>query len=130
MTTKMFGERVARVEDDRLVTGNGRFADDLMPDAAEMAVLRSPHAHARIIDIDIEPVLDIAGVHAVYTYEDLTGAMAEPLPLLIPHPSLTHGRTQYALAKDEVNYVGEAIAVVIAENRYIAEDAVDRKSVV
>src|SRR5439155_25190746 len=52
--------------------------------------------------------------------------LAEPLPLLIPHPSLTHGRTQYALAKDEVNYVGEAIAMVVAENRYIAEDAVDR----
>src|SRR5699024_539881 len=55
---------------------------------------------------------------------DLTGPMAEPLPLLIPHPSLTHGRTQYALAKDEVNYVGEAIAVVVADDRYIAEDAV------
>ena len=52
--------------------------------------------------------------------------MAEPLPLLIPHPALTHGRTQYALAKDEVNYVGEAIALVVADDRYIAEDAVGR----
>ena len=52
--------------------------------------------------------------------------MAEPLPLLIPHPALTHGRTQYALAKDEVNYVGEAVAIVVAEDRYIAEDAVAR----
>ena len=50
--------------------------------------------------------------------------MAEPLPLLIPHPALTHGRTQYALAKDEVNYVGEAIAFVVADDRYVAEDAV------
>ena len=50
--------------------------------------------------------------------------MAEPLPLLIPHPTLTHGRTQYALAKDEVNYVGEAIAFVVAVDRYVAEDAV------
>ena len=49
--------------------------------------------------------------------------MAEPLPLLIPHPALTHGRTQYALAKDEVNYVGEAIAFVVADDRYVAEDA-------
>ena len=52
--------------------------------------------------------------------------MAEPLPLLIPHPALTHGRTQYALATDEVNYVGEAIAFVVADDRYVAEDAVGR----
>ncbi|MFD1860429.1 xanthine dehydrogenase family protein molybdopterin-binding subunit [Aeromicrobium camelliae] len=126
MTTKLMGEPVARVEDDRLVTGKGRYADDLMPGALEMAVLRSPHAHARIRSIDVDAVLDVPGVHAVYTYEDLEGPMAEPLPLLIPHPALTHGRTQYALAKDEVNYVGEAIAVVVADNRYLAEDAVSR----
>lgn len=124
MTTKSIGEPIARVEDERLVKGQGRYTDDLMPGAWEMAVLRSPHAHARIISIDIDPVLDVRGVQAVYTYEDLSGAMADPLPLLIPHPSLVNGRTQYALAKDEVNYVGEAIAVVVADSRYIAEDAV------
>ena len=69
-------------------------------------------------------VLDVEGVHLVWTHDDLTGPMAEPLPLLIPHPALTHGRTQYALAKDEVNYVGEAIAFVVADDRYVAEDAV------
>ena len=89
-------------------------------------MLRSPHAHARILDIDVDDVLDLEGVHAVWTYDDLTGPMAEPLPLLIPHPALTHGRTQYALAKDEVNYVGEAIAFVVADDRYVAEDAVGR----
>ena len=52
--------------------------------------------------------------------------MAEPLPLLIPHPALTHGRTQHALARDEVNHVGEAIAFVVADDRYVAEDAVGR----
>ncbi len=52
--------------------------------------------------------------------------MAEPLPLLIPHPALTHGRTQYALAKDEVNYMGEAVAFVVADDRYVAEDAIGR----
>lgn len=122
----MFGERVARVEDERLLRGHGRFSDDLLPEALHAAVLRSPHAHARITDIDVEAVLDLPGIHAVYTYDDLTGPMAEPLPLLIPHPSLTHGRTQYALAKDEVNYVGEAVAFVVADDRYLAEDAVDR----
>lgn len=124
MTTKSIGEPIARVEDERLVTGQGRYSDDLMPGALEMAVLRSPHAHAKILSIDVDPVLDVPGVQAVYTYEDLTGPMAAPLPLLIPHPALVHGRTQYALAKDEVNYVGEAIAVVVADSRYIAEDAV------
>ncbi len=126
MTTKMFGERVARVEDDRFLRGLGRYSDDLLTGTLEAAVLRSPHAHARILDIDVEAVLDIAGVHAVLTYDDLTGPMADPLPLLIPHPDLKHGRTQYALAKDEVNHVGEAIAFVVADNRYIAEDAIER----
>ncbi|MCW2779564.1 MAG: xanthine dehydrogenase, molybdenum binding subunit apoprotein [Marmoricola sp.] len=126
MTTKLFGAKVPRVEDDRLLRGNGRYADDLMPGALESAVLRSPHAHARIVHIDVDAVLDCEGVHAVYTYEDLTGPMAAPLPLLIPHPALTHGRTQYALAKDEVNYVGEAIAFVVADDRYLAEDAIGK----
>lgn len=126
MTTKTVGEPIRRVEDARLVTGKGRYADDLMPGALEMAVLRSPLAHAKIVSIDIDPVLDVEGVHAVYTFEDLEGPMAEPMPLLIPHPDLTHGRTQYALANGEVNYMGEAIAVVVADDRYIAEDAVNR----
>ena len=126
MTTKLFGEKVARVEDERFLRGQGRYTDDLMPDAVHAAVLRSPHAHARVVDIDVDAVLDIDGVLAVYTYDDLTGPLADPLPLLIPHPTLTHGRTQYALAKDEVNYVGEAIAFVVAVDRYVAEDAVAR----
>jgi len=126
VTTRLIGEKVRRVEDERLVRGKGQYADDLMRGALEVAVLRSPHAHARILDIDVSGVLDVEGVHAVYTYDDLTGAMAEPLPLLIPHAALTHGRTQYPLARDEVNHVGEAIALVVADNRYLAEDAVAR----
>jgi carbon-monoxide dehydrogenase large subunit len=122
------GAKVQRVEDQRFLRGQGRYVDDVAVGTPVLhaAVLRSPHAHARIVDIDVEDVLDVAGVHAVWTYEDLTGAMAEPLPLLIPHPALTHGRTQYALAKDEVNHVGEAVAFVVAEDRYLAEDALDR----
>src|SRR5690625_1766773 len=122
----MFGEKVARVEDERFLRGDGRYTDDLMPGSLHAAVVRSPHAHARIVDIDVEAVLDVEGVVAVYTYDDLTGPLADPLPLLIPHPALTHGRTQYPLAKDEVNYVGEAIAFVVAVDRYVAEDAVSR----
>jgi aerobic carbon-monoxide dehydrogenase large subunit len=128
MTTKLFGSGVQRVEDDRLLRGQGRYVDDVLtgPGTLHAAVLRSPHAHARITDIDVADVLDVEGVHLVWTHDDLTGAMAEPLPLLIPHPALTHGRTQHALAKDEINYVGEAIAFVVADDRYVAEDAVGR----
>jgi aerobic carbon-monoxide dehydrogenase large subunit len=132
VTTKLFGEKVPRVEDQRFLRGRGRYADDVLVGAGggggvlHAAVLRSPHAHARIVDIDVSGVLDAEGVHLVWTHDDLTGPMAEPLPLLIPHPALTHGRTQYALAKDEVNYAGEAIAFVVADDRYLAEDAVDR----
>ena len=128
VTTKLFGERVPRVEDQRFLRGRGRYVDDVLvgPGTLHAAVLRSPHAHARILDIDVSAVLDLEGVHAVWTHDDLDGVMADPLPLLIPHPALTHGRTQFALAKDEVNHVGEAIAFVVADDRYVAEDAVDR----
>ncbi|HEY3527850.1 MAG TPA: aerobic carbon-monoxide dehydrogenase large subunit [Nocardioides sp.] len=132
MTTKLFGEKVPRVEDQRFLRGKGRYVDDVLAghDVLHAAVLRSPHAHARIVDIDVSGVLDVEGVHLVWTHDDLGGPlapqMAEPLPLLIPHPQLTHGRTQYALAKDEVNHVGEAIAFVVADDRYLAEDAAGR----
>ena len=128
MTTRLMGQPVQRVEDQRFLRGGGRYLDDVAagPGTLHAAVLRSPHAHARVVDIDVSGVLDVPGVHAVYTYDDLTGPMAEPLPVLIPHPALTHGRTQYVLARDEVNHVGEAIAIVVAEDRYLAEDAVDR----
>jgi len=131
VTARLFGARVQRVEDQRFLRGGGRYTDDIAvsPNTLHAAVLRSPHAHARILDIDVEQVLDLDGVHAVWTYDDLSGPMAEPLPLLIPHPALTQGRTQYALARDEVNYVGEAVAFVVADDRYVAEDAVDRISV-
>src|SRR6195952_1841744 len=126
MTGRMVGEPVKRVEDPRLLLGKGGYLDDLGADAAEVAVLPSPHAHARLTDIDVTGALEVEGLLAIYTYEDLTGPLADPLPLLIPHPALTHGRTQYPLARDEVNYVGEAIVLVVAENRYLAEDAVER----
>ena len=126
MTTQMFGAPIKRKEDPRLVTGGGRYLDDLGQNALAAAFVRSPHAHARIVDIDVNDAIDVDGVVAIYTYEDLTGKVAEPLPLLIPHPTLTHGRTGYPLAKDEVNHVGEAIVMVVATDRYIAEDACQR----
>jgi len=121
--TSMFGARVQRVEDDRLIRGQGAFLDDLGEDALAAAFVRSPHAHARITDIDVSGALDVAGLVAIYTYEDLPDRLAEPLPLLIPHPSLTHGRTPYPLARGEVNHVGEPVVMVVASDRYLAEDA-------
>ena len=75
MTTKLMGQPVQRVEDQRFLRGQGRYADDVAvgPDTLHAAVLRSPHAHARILDIDVSDVLDVEGVHAVWTYEDLAG---------------------------------------------------------
>jgi CO/xanthine dehydrogenase Mo-binding subunit len=122
----MFGAPIRRREDPRLVTGGGRYLDDLGHDALEAAFVRSPHAHARIVDIDVADAIDVEGVAGIYVHEDLTGPMAEALPLLIPHPTLTHGRTTHALAKDEVNHVGEAVVMVVATNRYVAEDACQR----
>src|ERR671918_1764809 len=123
LTTRMFGERVERREDHRLLLGEGRYTDDFEPHAAHAAFVRSDYAHARVTDIDVGGALDVEGVYAVYTYEDLEGRFADPLPLIIPHEAIADGRTQYALARDEVRYVGETIAMVVARDRYIAEDA-------
>ena len=124
--TAMFGEPIARLEDDRLLRGNGTYLDDLGHDALAAAFVRSPHAHARVLDIDASEAVDVDGLVAIYTYDDLSGRVAEPLPLLIPHPALTHGRTGYPLASDEVNYVGEPVVMVVATDRYLAEDAAER----
>ena len=126
MTTRQFGAPVQRKEDPRLVTGNGRYLDDLGHTAYEVAFVRSPHAHARITDIDVDGALEVDGVIAVYTHEDLDGPVGDRLPLLIPHPSIVAGRTGHALAKDDVNHVGEAIVMVVARDRYLAEDAAQR----
>jgi len=119
---RLFGQRVQRVEDPRLLSGRGRYLDDLGHDALEVAFVRSPHAHARVVEVDASAAVDVPGLVAIYTYDDLDGRTDEPLPLLIPHPTLTHGRTPYALAKDEVNHVGEAVVMVVATDRYVAED--------
>ncbi|GAB2930647.1 aerobic carbon-monoxide dehydrogenase large subunit [Nonomuraea fastidiosa] len=123
MSTRWLGEPVARREDPRLLTGQGRYLDDLGRDALAAAFVRSPHAHARIRDIDVSGALDVDGLIAVYTWEDLPERVGRPLPLLIPHPALTHGRTAYPLARDVVRHVGEPVVMVVATDRYAAEDA-------
>ena len=80
MVTRYVGQPIRRTEDLRLVTGAGRYTDDIGggDHALEAAFVRSPHAHARIADIDVTDALDVEGVVAIYTYEDLEGAAARP----------------------------------------------------
>ena len=124
MTTRWFGAPVQRLEDERLLRGKGRYTDDIGEGALECCFVRSPFAHARIRSIDVSAAREAPGVAAVYTAADLPFGGTD-LPLLIPHPNLTHGRTQRCLASDRVRYAGEAVAFVVAESRYLAEDAAE-----
>src|SRR6266536_2293696 len=99
---KYVGQPLLRKEDPRLLRGDGRYLDDLGRGSLAAAFVRSPVAHARITDIDVTEALDVEGLVAVYTHEDLPDRVAEPLPLLIPHPDLTHARTPHCLADGEV----------------------------
>src|SRR6266849_6137385 len=127
MGAKQFGARVARVEDPSLLTGRARFVDDIkLPGMQHGCFLRSPHPHARIRSIHTAKALAVPGVRAVLTARDMPGRLAtEPIPTPVPNPAITAMRTQRALACEEVCYVGEAIALVVADNRYVAEDAAD-----
>jgi carbon-monoxide dehydrogenase large subunit len=127
---KYIGERIKRNEDPRLLTGQALFVDDVnLPGMLHAAFLRSDYAHARLLSIDVSQALERPGVVAVYTAE-LMGDEWQPGPANVsPPPTVEditfHSRTQVPLAKGKVRHVGEAIAVVIAKNRYIAEDAVE-----
>ncbi len=130
MTTRYFGQPIKRNEDPRLLTGRAQFTDDVqLPNMLHVAFLRSDYAHARLRDVDVSRAKERPGVVAVYTADDL-GDYWQPGPLLLPPPppikrQLFHEATQVPLAKDKVRHVGEPIAVVVAESRYIAEDAVE-----
>ena len=96
----------------------------MLPGTLHACFVRSPHAHARIKSIDAAAARAMPGVHAVLTADDLPPRMATgQIPMLVPNPSIKTPRTQLALARHEVCYVGQTIAVVIADDRYLAEDA-------
>jgi carbon-monoxide dehydrogenase large subunit len=127
MTTRYFGERIKRNEDPRLLTGQGLYVDDVdLPNMLHVAFVRSPYAHARINNIDVSQALKREGVVAVYTANDL-GDYWKPGPLLVSPPPVDgivfNEKTQVPLAKDKVKFAGEPIVMVVAESRYIAEDA-------
>ena len=118
------GRAMRRKEDARLLTGRGRFAADFrLPGMLQGAVLRSPHAHARVHAIRPEAALALPGVVAVVTAADL-GAIGRIPVRLGPRPAIV-ACLQPPLAGDTVRYVGEPVAFVIAESRYLAEDALE-----
>jgi carbon-monoxide dehydrogenase large subunit len=127
MATRFFGERIKRNEDPRLLTGRALFVDDVhLPNMAHAAFVRSPHAHARIKSIDTSWAMQQEGVIAVYAAGDL-GEYWRKGPLNVSPPPIDglifQERTHPILARDKVRYVGEPVAVVVAEDRYLAEDA-------
>jgi aerobic carbon-monoxide dehydrogenase large subunit len=129
MSTRTFGEPTKRNEDRRLLTGQALFIDDVeLPGMLHAAFLRSQVAHARILKIDVSTARRRAGVIACYAADDL-GDYWKSGPLLVPPPPIAgmvfNQRTQVPLARDKVRHVGEPLAVVIAESRYLAEDALE-----
>ena len=124
MTTRIFGSGIRRREDPRLITGRSAYTDDIiLPDMAHVAILRSPHAHARIVSIDTSKAARRDGVLGVFTGADTEGTL-NPVPCawLVPDSDLK-AVDHPAIAKEVVRYPGDAVAVVVAETRYQAEDA-------
>jgi carbon-monoxide dehydrogenase large subunit len=125
---KYLGRRIKRNEDPRLLTGQALFVDDVeLPGMLYAAFLRSDYPHARINSIDTSEAKKHPGVVAVFTPVDM-GAVWKPGPLNVPPPSGIPGvifnqSTQVPMAKDKVCHQGEAMAMVVAESRYVAEDA-------
>jgi carbon-monoxide dehydrogenase large subunit len=126
VSTPLVGQSVKRKEDRRLITGAGRYLDDIqLPRMAHAAVLRSPHAHARILSIDAGQARALPGVLAVYTGVDVQQEI-QPLPCAMPAGGVeNHLVPHRVLAVDTVRYVGDGVALVVAENAYIAHDALD-----
>ncbi len=125
MGEKLFGASIKRREDHRFITGKGTYVDDVrIPGTTFAAFVRSPHAHAKIKSIDASAAKKLKGVLAVYTGKDLVDSGVKPIPVgwLLPGLKIP---PRHALAVDRARYMGEAVAVVIAENPYVARDAVD-----
>ena len=120
------GSRFRRLEDQPLLTGNGRFVDDIrIPGLLHVAFLRSPHAHAAIRAIDTCAARALAGVHAVLTLDDLMPSLRKRRMVREPGQGGKPRETlwPFPLSAGEVAFVGEPVALIAAENRYVAEDA-------
>ncbi len=134
--TTYIGKPVRRVEDERLITGAGRYSADIdLENQAHAVMVRSPHAHADIREIETEQVLAMPGVLAVVTGDDLVAAGIGPIPSftrIAPYRFENADGTemadasQYPLARDRVRYVGEPVALVLAETVALARDAAEQ----
>src|SRR5690242_18382698 len=120
---RFMGQAIGRSEDPRLLTGRGRYiADIVVPGASDAAFLRSEVARGRITHIDVQAARSAPGVRAVYTAADLNPLVHETFLGSLPDAPYP---PKYCLAEADVRYVGDPIALVVAENRYLAEDAVE-----
>ena len=125
MTQTYIGAPIRRGEDIRFLTGKATFIDDVkLPGMLYAAVLRSPHAHARIKSVDVSEALKLTGVVSVLTFADLPAGV-KPIPLRMYQLDGLDRFLQYPLAPDKVGYVGEPVALVAAVDRYVAEDGAD-----
>ncbi len=125
-TRTYVGQSVERLEDGPLLKGQAKFADDYpeRPGTLHGAILRSPHPHAEIVSIDAKEALKLPGVVAVLSGEDIR-RHTDPFLIVLRQPM-----DQWSLAVDRVRFVGDSVALVVAKDRYIAEDALDHISVV
>jgi len=130
MSLGTIGDRLPRKEDARLLTGEARYVDDLqIPGALWVGFVRSPYAHARIGSIDASAAQAMPGVRHVFTGADLRDAWANPMPCAWPVTEDMKAPDHWPVAVDTANYAGDAVAVVVADSRYAAADAVDAVAV-
>ncbi len=122
---RIVGQRVQRIEDPALLRGAGRFTDDIeLPGLLHAAFVRSPHAHALIKGIDASAARAMPRVHEIFTSENLARGLTKlRMPLGFPSTALPPNITPFVLTPKEVCFVGEAVAMVVADSRYAAEDA-------
>lgn len=122
--TKLVGAKVKRREDPRLISGLAHFVDDIrLPGTLHVAILRSPHAHARIGALEADRALKCPGVLMVVTGRDIRDQVG-PVPVASENPTL-RVPAHYVLAVDKVCFAGEGVAAVVAEDRYAAQDAIE-----
>jgi aerobic carbon-monoxide dehydrogenase large subunit len=128
VSTKTFGQSTPRLEDPDLLRGKARFVDDIDADGTlHAAFVRSPHAHCKIVSMDKTKALAMPAVHAVFTCEDIRAiTVTDRLAVALPDRVYHQQCNRQILAGEEAVHVGEAIAIVIADNRYVAEDAASR----
>ncbi|HEV3096944.1 MAG TPA: molybdopterin cofactor-binding domain-containing protein [Candidatus Dormibacteraeota bacterium] len=125
--SQMVGASIKRREDPRLVTGSGRYVDDIAQAAVlHMHVVRSTEAHARIVSIDTTRAKEADGVAAVFTGKELKPDFGAPLPVTVCFVPDKKYPAHYPIAVDKVHYVGEPVAIVVASSRAAAEDAGER----